>query len=378
MINEQRMVEQFMTLVRISSESRNEKAFAEYLMAYFTTLGYEVIEDVKSKAAVPGASVGNVIVKVPGRGELRTEQAIALSAHMDTVEPGNDIKPQLSADGLRVVSDGTTILGADDKGAVAQIIELVHVLAENDLSHPPLELLFPICEEVGLLGARAIDMSLISADIVYVIDGGRDVGDVLVGSSSIYHVEGKITGKAAHAGVEPDKGISSIQVLAQAITKMKLLKVDDETSSNIGYVKTDYPLNVVPEVTTFGFEVRSLNEQKASAQLAAMTDALKVAAQDAGASLELTPVKLLTAYHTQRDEPVLKHYRAVCAANGIEVHEKVSRGGSDLSAYMDHGMKGIVIATGGGGAHTLEEYLDIPTLIRCTALLLQLVCTKLG
>jgi len=377
MINEQRMVEQFMKLVRISSESRNEKAFAEYLMSYFAALGYEVIEDIKSKAAVAGASVGNVIVKVPGCGALRSEQAIALSAHMDTVEPGNDIKPQLSEDGLRVVSDGTTILGADDKGAVAQIIELVHVLAENDLSHPPLELLFPICEEVGLLGARAIDMSLISAEIVYVIDGGSDVGDVLVGSSSIYHVEGKITGKAAHAGVEPDKGISSIQVLAQAITQMKLLKVDEETSSNIGYVKTDYPLNVVPEVTTFGFEVRSLDEQKANDQLTAMTQALEEVSRMAGASLELTPVKLLNAYHTKRDEPVLKHYHNVCKANGIEVREKVSRGGSDLSAYMDHGMKGIVIATGGGAAHTLEEYLDISTVHKCTELLLQLITTKM-
>jgi len=378
MMNQKRAVKQFMDLVRISSESRNEKAFAEYITAYFQDLGYEVIEDVKSKEKVPGATVGNIIVKVPGVGVLSAEPAIGLSAHMDTVEPGNNIKPLLSADGMRVESDGTTILGADDKGAVAQIIELIHVLREHEMSHPPLDLLFPICEEVGLLGARALDTSLFEAKNIYVIDGGTMPGDVLVASSSIYHVEGKITGKAAHAGVEPDKGISSIQVLAQAISEMTLLKVDEDTSSNVGFVKTDYPLNVVPEVTTFGFEVRSMDDQKATDQLAKMTKTLEDTAAHFGAKIELDVTKLLNAYHVQTEHPLLKHYYKVCADNGVTVQEKVSRGGSDLSAYMDHGLQGIVIPTAGRAAHTLQEYLDIPTFIACTNILILLVTTKMS
>jgi len=377
MINQQRAIEQFMELVRISSVSLHERPLADYLMVHFQKLGYEVIEDHASKEAIAGASVGNIIVKIPGKGALRTEPTILLSAHMDTVEPGENIKPQLSADGTRVVSDGTTILGADDKGGMAQILELVHVLREDEYDHPPLELIFPVCEEIRLLGSRFVDTSLLDAKIVYVLDGGPDVGDVLVGSASIYDVQGKITGKAAHAGVEPDKGISSIQVLAQAITQMKLLKVDEDTSSNIGFVKTDYPLNVVPEVTTFGFEVRSLNDEKASKQLQSMVDALEEATTTAGATLDLDINKVLTAYRLSPDNAVLRHYHQVCAANGIEVRETVSRGGTDLSSYMTHGLEGVVIATGGESPHTLEEYLDIPIFMRSLKLLLELITTKM-
>jgi len=377
MINQERAIAQFMALVQIDSVSTHERAFADYLSAHFTGLGYEVIEDEKSKAAVEGATAGNIIVKVPGQGTLTDEPAILLSAHMDTVEPGENIKPHITPDGLRVVSDGTTILGADDKGGVAQILELIHVLREDNLDHPPLELIFPICEEVRLLGSRFVDSSLLEAKTVYVLDGGPDVGDVLVGSATIYDVRGKITGKAAHAGVEPDKGISSIQVLAQAITQMKLLKVDEDTSSNIGFVKTDYPLNVVPEITTFGFEVRSLSDEKANKQLQSMVDALETATSNAGATLDLDINKVLTAYRLSDDNQVLQHYHKVCAANGIEVRETVSRGGTDLSSYMSHGLEGIVIATGGEGPHTLEEYLDIPIFMRSLDLLVKLITTKM-
>jgi len=383
MINQERAINQFMELVRISSVSKHERAVAEYLTNYFQRLGYEVIEDVKSKAAVPGASVGNIIVKIPGRGVLAAAPAMMLSSHMDTVEPGENVNPQLSADGKRVVSDGTTILGADDKGAIAQIIELVAVLEEQELSHPPLELVFSICEELGLLGAYALDMSLVKAKMVYVLDayvpvGQTDVGDVVVGSSSIIHGHGKITGKAAHAGVEPDKGISSIQVLAQAITQMKLLKVDEETSSNIGYVKTEYPLNVVPEVTTFGFEVRSLNDTKAQAQLQSMVDALEDACVQAGATLEIETQQLLKAYRLAPSDALLQHYYQVCAVNGIEVREHVTRAGTDVSAFMERGLEGIVVTSGGDAPHTLQEYLDIPVFMRATDLLLQLITTPVG
>jgi len=383
MMNRDRAIEQFMNLVQIDSVSKNERACADYLIDYFQKLDYEVIEDLKSKEAVPGATAGNVIVRVPGRGVLAEETPIMLSTHMDTVEPGNGVKPQISEDGTRIVTDGTTILGADDKGGIAQVIEVVNVLREHQMDHPPLELVFSICEELGLLGATFIDMSLIRAKTVYVLDayvpeGGTDVGDVIVGSSSIYHVEGKITGKAAHAGVEPDKGISSIQVLAEAISQMKLLKVDEETSSNVGFVKTDYPLNVVPEVTSFGFEVRSLNDEKAEMQLQAMLDELEQATNKYGATLEYETKKLLTAYRLSDDDVVLRHYHNVCESEDIGVRELVTRAGTDVSAYMLHGLKGIVITTGGSAPHTLQEYLDIPTFMRGASLLLKLVTTKMA
>lgn len=373
MINKDRAVAKFMELVQIDSVSKQERAMADYLIEHFASRGHEVVEDLKSKAAVDGATTGNIIVKIAGKGALKNNPAILLCSHMDTVEPGNNIKPHITEDGKRVVSDGTTILGADDKGGISQIIELVEIFSENDIAHPPLELLFPICEEIRLLGTRALDTSLITAKTVYVLDGGPDVGDVLIGGPTAYDVIGKISGKAAHAGVEPEKGISSVQVLGHAIANMKLLKVDEDTSSNIGFVKADYPLNVVPEITTFGFEVRSLDGAKADAQLQHLMDCVEDACTKFGASVEWDVNKVLTAYQLSQENSVLKHYHEVCAANGIAVKETISRGGTDLSSLIAHGLEGIVIATGGEGPHTLEEYLDIDIFIRSIDLLIKLI-----
>lgn len=373
MINKQRALDTFMEIVQIDSVSKQERQMADYLIQHFTGLGYEVTEDLKSKAAVEGATAGNVIVKIPGTGEKAEQPAILLCAHMDTVEPGNGVKPRISEDGRKIISDGTTILGADDKGGVAQIIELIWILREQKIAHPPLELLFPICEEIRLLGTRALDTSLITAKIAYVLDGGPDTGDVLVGGPTAYDVMGKIIGKSAHAGVEPEKGISSIQVLGHAIANMKLLKVDEQTSSNIGFVETKYPLNVVPEYTTFGFEVRSLDAQKADAQLQHLQDCVNAAGQKFGAQVEWDVTKVLTAYNLQPDNPVLKHYYEVCEANGIEVKETISRGGTDLSSLIGHGLEGIVIATGGEGPHMLTEFLDIDVFLRSLDLLIKLI-----
>jgi len=373
MINKDRAVTKFMELVQIDSVSKQERAMADYLIEHFASRGHEVVEDLKSKAAVDGATTGNIIVKIAGKGALKNNPAILLCSHMDTVEPGNNIKPHITEDGKRVVSDGTTILGADDKGGISQIIELVEIFSENDIAHPPLELLFPICEEIRLLGTRALDTSLITAKTVYVLDGGPDVGDVLIGGPTAYDVIGKISGKAAHAGVEPEKGISSVQVLGHAIANMKLLKVDEDTSSNIGFVKADYPLNVVPEITTFGFEVRSLDGAKADAQLQHLMDCVEDACTKFGASVEWDVNKVLTAYQLSQENSVLKHYHEVCAANGIAVKETISRGGTDLSSLIAHGLEGIVIATGGEGPHTLEEYLDIDIFIRSIDLLIKLI-----
>ncbi len=375
MINKERALATFMELVQIDSVSKNERKMADYLLAYFTQLGYEAMEDLKSKAEIEGSTAGNVIVKIPGQGAKKGEPAIMLCAHMDTVEPGNGIKPHITEDGKFIISDGTTILGADDKGGIAQIIELVHILREQNLAHPPLELVFPVCEEIRLLGSRALDTSLTTAKVAYVLDGGPDTGDVLVGGPTAYDVTGIITGRSAHAGVEPENGISSIQVLGHAIANMKLLKVDEDTSSNIGFVSTEYPLNVVPEKTTFGFEVRSLKADKADAQLEHLMNTVKDAAEKFGAKVDFTVSKVLTAYKLEADNPVLKHYYDVCQKNGIEVIETISRGGTDLSSLIGHGIEGIVIATGGDNLHMVEERLNIDIFLRSLDLLVKLITT---
>ena len=375
MINKERTLAKFMEIVQIDSVSKQERAMADYLINHFSAYDYEVVEDVKSKAAVAGATAGNIIVKVPGKGELTDAPAVLLSAHMDTVEPGNGVKPRFSEDGKRIISDGTTILGADDKGGIAQILELIEIFRENEFAHPPLELVFPICEEIRLLGTTYLDTSLISAKRAYVLDGGPEAGDILVGGPSAYDVYATIRGRAAHAGVEPEKGISSIQVAAHAIANMKLLKIDEDTSSSIGSIESHYPINVVPEITKFAFEVRSLVAEKADAQLKHMMDCVEAACEKFGATVEWNVNQVLEAYQLSRENSVIQHYYKVCEAAGIEVRETISRGGTDLSSYIKHGLEGVVIATGGIGPHMLDEYLDVDIFMSSLELLIKLITT---
>jgi peptidase T-like protein len=372
MINVERAIAQFMELVQIDSVSLNERGTADYLIKYFTELGYDVQEDLKSKAAVKGASAGNIVVKIPGTLDKPT---IMLEAHMDTVEPGNGIKPQISADGKYIVSDGTTILAADDKAGICQILEIEKVLRENSIPHGPLEFVFAIGEEIGILGAMNLDVEGlgIEAKIAYVIDGGGGIGEAITGGPDYYRIKGQITGKAAHAGGEPDKGISSIQVMAEAISNMKLLKIDEDTTTNIGQVICDYPTNVVPEITTFALEVRSLVPEKAEKQVEHVKNVIEAAAKKYNAIAEIEIEKELAAYQWNDESPVLKHFKTICDNHNIPVKTESVRGGTDVSGLAKNGISAIAIAAGGEFAHTLQERLDIASYEKILEQLLWLV-----
>lgn len=363
MINRKRSIDKFMELVQIDSVSLNEKGVASYLKAHFEALGYETFEDQVSIKAVPQSNSGNIVVEIPGRGSKAQNDIIILQSHMDTVEPGNGVKPSITADGKYVVSDGTTILGADDKAGIAQILEVEAILRENNLDHPPLELLFTISEEIGLLGAFNLDTNLVKGKIAYVLDSDGGPGAALIGGPDFYDISGKIIGKASHAGVAPEKGISAIQVMAEAISNMKLLLVDEDTTTNIGRVICDYPTNVVPEVTTFEMEVRSLNSDKAKAQVESILDALQTAADKYGAMLEVKTVKSLSAYKHTEDNKVLKLFKDMCDRHNLDYRAEVGRGGTDVSGLMENGIDAIALASGGEFPHELNERLIIDEFV---------------
>lgn len=376
MINKDRAIKKFMELVQIDSVSMNERGVADYLIKHFSDLGYQVIEDKSTNAAVPQSNAGNVIVKVPGKGALKDDPTIILEAHMDTVEPGNGVKPSISADGKYVVSDGTTILGADDKAGISQILEVEAVLRDNNLDHPPLEFLFTIGEEVGILGAFNIDMSLLDGRIGFVLDGGGGPGSAIIGGPDYYDIDGKIVGKAAHAGAAPDQGISSIQVMAEAISNMKLLKIDDDTTTNIGKVICDYPTNVVPEVTTFALEVRSLNSEKAKKQVQHVVDTIQAAADKYGAKATINVKQSLHAYFLDESKPIIQRFKAMCERHGLNYKAEAVRGGTDVSGLTFNGIDSIALAAGGEFAHELRERLIIDEFLANIQQVLWLVTEK--
>ena len=373
MINKDRMVKNFMEMVQIDSVSLHERAMVDYLVAYFTAKGYDTVEDRTPIEEIPGATGGNVIVKIPGNSEKET---LIICAHTDTVEPGNGITPQISSDGKYITSDGTTILGADDKAGIAQIIEIVNIIEENTIDHPPLELFFPMGEELGLVGAQHFDSSKVEGKRVVILDGGSVPGDVIVAAPSYYKVFGTIVGKASHAGGAPDKGISSIQVMSKAIAKMHMLKVDEETTTNVGKVICDFPLNVVPEITTFGIEVRSINIQKGEDQVKHVVDAIQSEVDAHGATATITVEQALVAYEMSEDHPMIQAFKKMCELQGYTYNPIHSRGGSDMTALRTyHGIEGIVIAPGGEFAHTLQERVNIENFVACTEQLLAIVTT---
>ena len=231
MINKKRMVDEFLELVSIDSVSRKERRMADTLKAELKTMGYEVAEDDAGEKI--GGDTGNLICTVKG---TKPVPAVMLTAHMDTVEPGRGKKPIV--DGEYIRTDGTTVLGGDDVSGIVCVLEALKVLRENGLQHGDIQIVFTVAEEVGLLGSKNLDLSKIYAKYGIVLDGDGAIGSIAVKAPSQYKMNVAVKGKAAHAGVSPEKGISAIQMAAAAISGMKLGRIDFETTANIGAIPT--------------------------------------------------------------------------------------------------------------------------------------------
>ncbi|TLG77325.1 M20/M25/M40 family metallo-hydrolase [Culicoidibacter larvae] len=371
MIDRERAINTFMDLVTIDSVSLQEKQFAEFLRQLFIDMGFEVVEDVKSRKLVAGSSTGNMIVRVPGNADLPT---VILCSHMDTVEPGNGIEPIIDASGEWIISKGDTILGADDKGGIAQIIEAVRTLQDAELEHPPLELLFTFGEEIGLLGSKHVDAELLNGEDIYVIDGGPAVGDAYVGGPSSYVVKGEIHGKTAHAATHPEQGVSAVQVLAECITKMPLMKVSEQTSVNISKLFCDSPLNVVPELARFELEIRSADDDEAQNVLQHIEQVLSNVTNHFGAKYTLEVETRMKAFRLNDDAPIIRRFQKVNADLGIPTRSKRSKGGTDLSALLERlDAQGLVLTVGSKNEHSTEEALNIDIFLQCTERLVHLI-----
>src|SRR5919199_765788 len=271
MINEERIKNLLLELVQIDSVSREEREVAQRIKAYCEELGAEVfIDDAGSKV---GGNTGNVIARFPGT--IHSAEPIMMSAHMDTVVPGRGVKPVVEGDIIR--TDGTTVLGGDDKSGVAVILETIRSLQEQNIPHAPIDAVFSICEEVGLLGAKHLDMSKLRARYGLVFDSD-DPGFLFTKGPSANHFEFRVYGLESHAGVAPEQGISAIKIAAEAIHNMKLFRIDDETTANIGVIEGGKATNIITNFVRLVGEARSLSEEKLKAQCDHMVKCFEEAA----------------------------------------------------------------------------------------------------
>ncbi|WP_342414724.1 tripeptidase T [Paenibacillus sp. FSL R10-2782] len=364
-----RIVQEFMELVQVDSETKHEQEMSCVLKEKFNALGLEVTEDDSRERTGHGS--GNLIVTWKAEG---AEQAPKLffTCHMDTVTPGQGIKPQLGEDGW-IRSDGSTILGADDKAGIAALFEAIRVVREQKIPHGQIQFVITAGEESGLFGARAMKPELLDADFGYALDSNGEVGSICVAAPTQARIEMKITGKSAHAGVNPEDGISAIQVASKAISKMKLGRIDKETTANIGSFEGGGATNVVCDFVLIRAEARSIVQEKVNHQIQHMREALETTAREFGAQGEFRSEVIYPAFSfTEHDEIVQVAQRAIQGL-GLATPTFHSGGGSDANVFNGLGIPTVNLAVGYQNIHTTQEKIKADDLVKVAEVVVALI-----
>ncbi len=377
LIDADRLARTFMSLVQIDSISKEEGPLAEVLTARLVDLGARVHVD--GAGGQVGGNTGNIIARIDGNREA---EPMLLSAHMDTVEPGRGIKPLL-VDGV-FSSEGETILGADDKSALAVILEALRCIRDQNLAHGPLEIVFSICEEIGLLGAKHMDYDWLSARMGFVFDT-RNTGAIITRTPAANRLAFRIYGKTAHAGSAPEKGINAISLASKAIAQLQLGRIDHETTCNIGLIEGGLATNIVPDLVTAEGEVRSHDEAKLQMVTGNIVNAFEQVIESYQSQkvndrprLETDVQRDFDRLVIADDHPVVQLALQAAADLGFPIEAADSGGGSDANIFAAHGITTGVLGTGMEDVHTVHETVRLDDLERSTRLLLQIILRHAG
>lgn len=369
MINEQRLLETFLELVQIDSETGHEEIIQPILKEKFENLGLTVKEDHASEQ--PGLGANNLICTLAATENQNKTQKIYFTSHMDTVAPGIGVKPIVKDDGY-IYSDGTTVLGADDKAGLAALFELIHVLNENEIPHGQIQFVITVGEESGLLGAKALDPKLLDAKFGYAVDASAPIGTTVLGAPTQMKLSAVIHGKKAHAST-PDKGVSAINIAAKAVSKMKLGKIDHETTANIGSFTGGSATNIVADEVTLHAEARSHDSDKINAQINRMKQVFEETAEAYGCSADVITSTSYQGFKVAEDAEVT-HYAVKSAQSlGLSGNTVVAGGGSDGNIINTLGIPTVIIGIGYQNIHTTEERMEIKSLNLLAEQLLKIV-----
>ncbi len=373
-ISRERLTALFLDLVRIDSLSRQERAIAERLASELRALGAEVwFDDAGEKV---GGSTGNVLARVRGTVDVAP---LLLSAHMDTVRPGEGVQPIIEGDVIR--SDGRTVLGGDDKSGCAIVCEVLRVLRDERIPHGDVEIAFTICEEVGLLGAKHLDVSALTARAGLVLDSDAP-GYLFTRAPASNHLVFEVHGLEAHAGMAPERGINAIQVAAEGVAAMRLGRIDDETTANIGIVGGGSAINVVPKLVRLEGEARSHDEKKLAAQCDAMQTALETAAarhaidldgKEIRARVESTIERSYDAMAVPDAAPIVQLVLGAARALGHSVESGPMGGGCDANVLNRRGFQVANLGTGMRDIHTVKEWLRVSDMVRTAEVIVEML-----
>ena len=350
MTNRERLTQTLIDLIKIDSPTGEEDAIDSHLATRLAALG----------AAVRHDAYGNLVATLAGANGGSGLPPVLLSAHMDTVEPGRGITPTLDADGDTLRSDGSTILGGDCKAGLAIVLEGLTTAIAADASRRPVQVVFTRAEEGGLNGARNLDFSLLQAQTGIVFDGEGPVSRICVGAPAQNIVQCHIAGVAAHAGLEPENGVSALLVAAHILTRLPLGRIDSETTANIGVLRGGLKRNIIPEHAAMDGELRSRSPAKLENYTAEFRRVFDhAAAMYPQASIDLDIWNQYRAYQVPDGHPALAEIARAVAAAGLQPTLETTGGGSDANVFFEHGIAALPVGIGVRNFHTTRETASI-------------------
>ncbi|PIC80949.1 hypothetical protein CSV75_03995 [Sporosarcina sp. P18a] len=367
-MNTQRLLQEFLELVKIDSETKNERNIADILTKKLQELGFDVTED--DTAEKTGHGAGNLIANLPST--VADADPIFFTCHMDTVVPGRSIQPIVKEDGY-IYSDGTTILGADDKAGIAALLEMAKVIQESDKPHGPIQFIITAGEESGLVGAKAMNPDYLQAKYGFAIDSDGEVGGIVTAAPYQSKLWTTIYGKTAHAGVAPETGISAISLAAKSIAGMKLGRIDEETTANIGRFEGGKATNIVCEEAFILSEVRSINPDKMKKQIDLMVEKFATTSKSLGGKAETTTELMYPGFSIGDDEEVVQVAMKSIRNVGREPKIMTSGGGSDGNVFNGMGVPTVTLSVGYEEIHTKNERMPVKELEKLTELVLEIV-----
>ena len=351
------LVDFFLDLCAIPSPPGEERAVADRVSAYLATLGIGVEED--DAGSRIGSTSGNLLAGLPGSDGVGTP--LLLCAHLDTVPLAGALEPVVGEDGV-VRNAGGTILGADDKAAVAVMLEAARRIVADGLPHSGVELLFTPMEEVGLQGAKAFDASRLEARVGFVYDQAAPIGEIVLGAPHARTLEARFHGRAAHAGMYPEEGRSAIQAAARAIADLRLGRIDGTSSTNVGLIEGGTARNVVPEWCVLQAEVRSHDPRTLAALMQEMIEVCAYAATVSDCTVETRLSEQFEGYRLRPDDLAVQLARAGLRRAGFEPREALSGGGADANVFNEAGLPCVNLANGMADIHTPDEHIAVSDL----------------
>jgi tripeptide aminopeptidase len=361
-MNPSRLIEIFLQVIRINALSANEKPLADFIEKFLSDLDYKVEYD--DSAKYTNSNTGNLICKIGDGGDF------VMTAHMDTARPTENVKPIIKDD--RITSSGDTVLGVDNREGVAVLLYTLERIAKEKIPVKDFTVAFTTCEETTLYGSKYLGLNG-NIKKGFVFDSGYRPGSFIYSACGAIGFNLKVIGKASHSGISPEKGINALLIASKAIGKLPIGRIDDETTMNIGILKSGTAVNVVPELAEMTGEVRSFNLQKAENYFNLLVKTFEEEAKQLKAKIEYDYFWDFKPYTIKENSDVYKDIVKAITKTGLIPTPKISLGGSDANSLNGNGIESVNIGIGAQNPHSNDEFVYIEDLIKSAEIALELI-----